>query len=139
MVMITAEADSNPALPWNTPPVLAFPSKSSIPPPAPMLNFPVDWKQDGLFEWYTGDAENQAGNSLFVPSVAARQDLGGTEVDGVTVVGPIIWRPPAPESAIAEDHRRPSASSSTRWAARARSSGAGRATMEMPALLTPAT
>ena len=71
--------------------------------PGSTLEFPDAWNDDGLYEHYIDSTINTPGNSLHVPYVGPRHTEGAIEVDGVSVVGPIIWRPPAPESAIAVD------------------------------------
>jgi hypothetical protein len=71
--------------------------------PGSPMEFPQDWKTEGLYESYVNNTSNSPGNSLFVSYIEPRHTEGSVEVDGFTAVGPIIWRPPAPESAIAED------------------------------------
>jgi virulence-associated protein VagC len=71
--------------------------------PATTLSFPADWKSDGLYRSYVDGSINDPGSSLYVPYVEARQIVSGNEVDGVTIVGPLVWRPPAPETVMAED------------------------------------
>jgi len=73
--------------------------------PASPLAFPADWHADGFFRSFVSPTLNQAGNSLYIPSIEGRHTSGTTEVDGVAVVGPLIWRPPAPESTTAADGR----------------------------------
>lgn len=69
--------------------------------PATPLVFPTDWKQDGFYEAYSSPAVNAPGNGLSVPTVP-----GATlSAHGVTVVGPIIFRPPAPETSATADGR----------------------------------
>lgn len=63
--------------------------------PGTMLDFPTYWQESGFYKNYVDDTINTPGNSLTVHSISAP--------DGVTVVGPLVWRPPAPESAIAGD------------------------------------
>lgn len=63
--------------------------------PGTALDFPEHWRDDGFYKNYVDATINTPGNSLIVHSIAAP--------DGVTVVGPLVWRPPAPESAIAGD------------------------------------
>lgn len=71
--------------------------------PGGTLEFPSDWQTEGFYTNYASDTVNSAGHSLSVPFIEARHLEGGVEVDGVTVVGPLVWRPPAPENVIAED------------------------------------
>jgi hypothetical protein len=71
--------------------------------PSSPLAYPSDWKSDGFYTAYTSSAVNTPGDALSVPTVAARATSGGTTTDGVVVVGPLVWRPPAPESAQAQD------------------------------------
>lgn len=68
--------------------------------PSSPLAFPADWSTDGFYERWTGPSDNVPSATLAVASVAA---LAAAE--GVTVVGPLIWRPPAPEAAAARDGR----------------------------------
>jgi M6 family metalloprotease-like protein len=56
--------------------------------------FPADWKDDGFYSAWSDASHNTPSNTLQVPIVPP----GGT-----VVVGPLLWRPPAPESAIAND------------------------------------
>jgi M6 family metalloprotease-like protein len=58
--------------------------------------FPADWKDTGFFSAWSDAAHNTPSDTLQVPIVPP----GGT-----VVVGPILWRPPAPDSAIADDGR----------------------------------
>ncbi len=68
--------------------------------PAP---FPSGWQTEGFFSDFLSPASSAPGNSLSVPFIGPRQTVGSEEKDGVVVVGPLIWRPPAPESAAAAD------------------------------------
>jgi sugar lactone lactonase YvrE len=52
------------------------------------LDYPADWRDDRFFEHFANDVDNSPGNRLFVPHVPAA-DAG----DGVSVVGPLVWRP----------------------------------------------
>lgn len=63
--------------------------------PATPLNFPDHWSADGFYDYYVSAANNEAGNTTLAPVVSAP--------DGVIVIGPIVWRPPAPESTVAGD------------------------------------
>jgi sugar lactone lactonase YvrE len=56
--------------------------------------FPEDWSDSGFYSAYTNAAHNSPENSLHAPSI---------EPGGVTVVGPLIWRPPSPQSSVAGD------------------------------------
>jgi hypothetical protein len=56
--------------------------------------FPANWKTSGFYSAYSDASHNMPENTLSVPSVAA---------NGVMVAGPLIWRPPSPESAFAGD------------------------------------
>jgi DNA-binding beta-propeller fold protein YncE len=73
--------------------------------PATPLAFPADWKTDGFYHSFVSSTINDPGNSIFVPSVPGRSTVGGVAVDGTVVVGPLVWRPPAPESTSAGDGR----------------------------------
>jgi sugar lactone lactonase YvrE len=53
--------------------------------------FPDNWHSSGFYYAYTDDTQNAPGNTLPVSRVAA----GGT-----VVVGPLVWRPPPPDSAV---------------------------------------
>jgi len=55
--------------------------------PSSALAFPGDWHDAGFF---TGIAPTATGNSLIVPTIAP---------GAVVVLGPLRWRPPAPELA----------------------------------------
>ncbi len=57
-------------------------------------HFPADWKADGFYTAYSDNAHNTPGNTLAVPLIAP---------GGVMVLGPLLWRPPAPETAAARD------------------------------------
>ena len=70
--------------------------------PSSALKFPSDWNTDGFYSSYTNETANSPGNTLPVPYIPLRQMAETSEVDGVMVIGPIIWRPPAPDSAITE-------------------------------------
>jgi len=59
------------------------------------LNFPEHWKADGFYNYYVSTSNNEASNTSIAHVVSAG--------NGVTVIGPIIWRPPAPESTGAGD------------------------------------
>jgi len=69
--------------------------------PGSPLAFPADWKETGFYSSYVDSTTNVASNSIAVPTIAARS--GGS--DGLVVLGPIVWRPPAPETTIALDGR----------------------------------
>jgi sugar lactone lactonase YvrE len=69
--------------------------------PASPLAFPTNWSLDGFFESYSSPTVNAPANALSVPTVPGSTMAG----HGVTVVGPIVFRPPAPESAAAGDGR----------------------------------
>jgi len=71
--------------------------------PGTTLAFPGQWKTHGFYRRYVDSSTNDPGNSIFIPHIAPRQVISGEEVDGVTVVGPLVWRPPAPESVLAAD------------------------------------
>lgn len=73
--------------------------------PGTSLDFPAEWLTEGFYRSYQSEAANQPGNSLFVPFIGPRPPGGGADGDGVSVVGPLVWRPPEPESVIAEDGR----------------------------------
>ncbi len=62
--------------------------------PSSSGRFPADWKDAGFYSGYSDDAHNTPGNALAAGVIPA----GGT-----VVVGPLLWRPPAPESAAAGD------------------------------------
>ena len=64
--------------------------------PASPLAFPGDWSSAGFFRSYTTAASNVPGHYLDVPPLPP---------GGVKVVGPLVWRPPAPESLPAADGR----------------------------------
>jgi M6 family metalloprotease-like protein len=69
--------------------------------PSTPLVFPSDWREAGFFESYASATVNVPGNLLSVPTVP-----GATmTAHGVTVVGPLLFRPPAPEDASAGDGR----------------------------------
>ena len=57
--------------------------------PGSPLAFPADWSSAGMYTSYTNTQINTAGNQLAVPQVAP---------GGNIVIGPIVWRPPAPET-----------------------------------------
>jgi hypothetical protein len=57
-------------------------------------HFPADWSTTGFYAAYSSPAHNTPGNTLDVPPIPA---------GGFTVVGPLIWLPPAPDSVAAHD------------------------------------
>lgn len=59
--------------------------------------FPEDWHTEGFYRFYLDDVSNEPFHRIQIPSIAGS--------DGVAVVGPIVWRPPAPETVSAEDGR----------------------------------
>lgn len=71
--------------------------------PGSPLEFPQHWSSDGLYSTYHSATSNTPGNTLSIPVIESRHEVGGVEQDGVTVVGPIVWRSPEPESALAGD------------------------------------
>lgn len=73
--------------------------------PASPLAFPGDWHPTGFYRAFVSATQNEPGNSLYIPNIEGRHTSGSTEVDGVAVVGPLIWRPPAPESTVTADGR----------------------------------
>lgn len=62
--------------------------------PASGLVFPDDWNEAGFYRSYTSAASNIEGNWVDVP-----ESLAGESA----VVGPLVFRPPAPESVVAGD------------------------------------
>jgi sugar lactone lactonase YvrE len=56
--------------------------------------FPDDWRESGFYSSYSDATHNTPGNSLAVPPIPG---------NGVVVIGPIVWRPPTPDSAMARD------------------------------------
>lgn len=58
--------------------------------PSGAMAFPADWHTDGFSIPGAAGGAPTPGNALPVPDVAPQ--MGG--VDGVQVVGPIVWRPP---------------------------------------------
>lgn len=62
--------------------------------PSTASTFPEHWSDEGFFRAWSSDSSNSPGSTLSVPMV---------EAGGRVVVGPILWRPPAPETAIAGD------------------------------------
>lgn len=56
------------------------------------LDFPDGWSQDGMYTSYIDDALNEPGSRIYIPTIPGSS--GG--IDGQVVVGPIVWRPPAP-------------------------------------------
>src|SRR4030095_106593 len=71
--------------------------------PGSPLVFPEGWQTDGFYSNFVSATANSPTNSMFMPYIEPRHTVGATEVDGAVVVGPIIWRPPPPESAAAAD------------------------------------
>jgi sugar lactone lactonase YvrE len=67
------------------------------------LVFPAEWKTDGFYMDYLNAASNTPGNSSNIPSISPGALSIETGIDSVAVIGPILWRPPAPESASAAD------------------------------------
>lgn len=60
------------------------------------LNFPADWQTAGIYTHYNSPTSNNDNNHIFIPYIQERHTVGSAEVDGVVVVGPLIWRPPEP-------------------------------------------
>jgi M6 family metalloprotease-like protein len=71
--------------------------------PGSALSFPADWHAAEFFRAYAGEQSFEAGNALSIPTIPPRHLVDGKEVDGVVVSGPLIWRPPAPKSVLAQD------------------------------------
>lgn len=71
--------------------------------PARPLEFPADWRTKGFYKSYTSGAVNSPGNFLPLPYIPPRRTVETGEEDGLVVVGPLVWRPPAPESAAVGD------------------------------------
>lgn len=67
--------------------------------PASPLAFPDDWHDSGFYSAYASSSSNTPDNRLYLPTIAGRQ----MTQDGMTVVGPLVWRPPAPEDVEAGD------------------------------------
>ncbi|OED37788.1 hypothetical protein AB833_22435 [Chromatiales bacterium (ex Bugula neritina AB1)] len=63
--------------------------------PTTALDFPTDWKVQGLYTDYVDSTVFVEGNSLTIDFVSAP--------DGTVVAGPIAWRPPAPDSLATAD------------------------------------
>jgi sugar lactone lactonase YvrE len=73
--------------------------------PGAVLDFPGTWSSSGFYRSYLDADRNGPDNSLPVPFVPP-ETVGGDGVSGgVTVIGPLIWRPPAPETVLAADGR----------------------------------
>lgn len=71
--------------------------------PGTTLEFPADWKTDGFYMDYLNAASNTPGNSWNIPSLSPPSLSLITGIDSVAVIGPILWRPPTPESASGND------------------------------------
>jgi M6 family metalloprotease-like protein len=71
--------------------------------PGAPLNFPADWKTGGFYESYTSAASNTPSNSWTIPSISPGALSAETGIDSIVIIGPIIWRPPAPETASGAD------------------------------------
>ncbi|MFK7939094.1 MAG: hypothetical protein AB8B82_06930 [Roseovarius sp.] len=69
--------------------------------PTGQILYPDDWRADGLFHHWAAPGEATPGNTLALPDIPARAN----NVDGRVIVGPLIWRAPAPETAAAGDGR----------------------------------
>jgi DNA-binding beta-propeller fold protein YncE len=66
--------------------------------PGSALAFPTDWKPDGFDASNARPPPLASGNSVGIDLVPPR-----TTADGVVVVGPVTWRPPAPATLSAKD------------------------------------
>jgi M6 family metalloprotease-like protein len=71
--------------------------------PGSTLTFPTHWQTTGIYQSYLGSSSNTPGNTLTIPSISPRGSAAIPGIDSVVVVGPLLWRPPAPETAIAGD------------------------------------
>ena len=86
-----------------TQPITSLVAKLYWADPGSGMSFPADWKSTGFFRAYASEQSADPGNGLSIPYLEPRHLVDGKEVDGVVVVGPLIWRPPAPKSTIAQD------------------------------------
>ena len=71
--------------------------------PGSPLNFPEHWKTDGFYLSYLDATANTPGNSFNIPSISPPGSGVVPDVNSVVVIGPILWRPPAPETMMAGD------------------------------------
>lgn len=71
--------------------------------PGSALQFPEDWKTTGFYLDYMDAGSNTPGNSWNIPSLSPGALSVATGIDSVAIIGPILWRPPAPESVTAGD------------------------------------
>jgi hypothetical protein len=58
--------------------------------------FPMGWATGGFYSSYASPTANAPDNSLYASYIEPRHAVGTSDVDGVTVIGPVIWRPPDP-------------------------------------------
>ena len=64
--------------------------------PTTPLVFPDDWNDEGFFRSYTSPSSNVPGNWIHVPEM---------DPSSRAVVGPLVFRPPAPEPVTMQDGR----------------------------------
>jgi hypothetical protein len=67
--------------------------------------FPADYSRDDFFSEYHAPDDNRPRHTLDVARVPAATGAGTSLVPGVTVVGPLLWRPRAPRDAPTWDGR----------------------------------
>lgn len=71
--------------------------------PQSAQNFPQDWNSTGFYNYFISEDYNLPRNHIFIPFLEAATDPNDPETHGSIIVGPIVWRPPAPESGISSD------------------------------------
>ena len=64
--------------------------------PGSPQDFPEYWYSEGFYSSYLDGESNEPAHRLQIPSIGP---------NSVSLIGPIIWRPPEPESVLAEDGR----------------------------------
>jgi hypothetical protein len=71
--------------------------------PGSTMVFPDQWKTNNIFTEYLSAGSNTPGNSHHIPSISPTSLSAETGIDSIVIVGPFIWRPPAPETVSAGD------------------------------------
>lgn len=69
------------------------------------LSFPDDWHISDFYRTWDSELINEPNHTLPLDRVVAATSAGGSTLPGYRVVGPIVWRPRAPEDTDSWDGR----------------------------------